>query len=159
MQIEYRINPPLTDAELNALFASAWPEEHVERGYRPVLERSLGYVCAYRSGELVGFANLAGDGGAHAFLLDPTVRPDQRRQGIGTEMVRRATELTRQAGAEWLHVDYEARLADFYRKCGFRHTEAGLMRLGERSATSVTPENRGAGGPGTRRIDISSSQR
>ena len=29
----------------------------------------------------------------------------------------------------WLHVDYEPHLLDFYRRCGFRHTEAGLMHL------------------------------
>jgi hypothetical protein len=43
--------------------------------------------------------------------------------------VRRATELARQRGALWLHVDFEPKLEAFYRQCGFRPTAAGLMRL------------------------------
>jgi GNAT superfamily N-acetyltransferase len=95
----------------------------------PVLARSLGYVCAYEGEELVGFVNVAWDGGKHAFLLDTTVRTDMRRRGIGRELVRRAEELAREGGAEWLHVDFEARLRAFYEKCGFRGTEAGLIKL------------------------------
>ena len=88
-------------------------------------------TCAhiYVAEALVGFVNVAWDGGAHTFLLDPTVRSDLQRQGIGTELVRRAIDLARSRGAEWLHVDFEPRLAEFYKKCGFSTTKAGLMKL------------------------------
>jgi len=33
------------------------------------------------------------------------------------------------AGATWLHVGYEPHLDDFYRRCGFIPTAAGLLRL------------------------------
>jgi GNAT superfamily N-acetyltransferase len=82
-------------------------------------------------GVLVGFANVAWDGDKHAFLLDPTVRSDCQRQGIGTGLVRHAIDLARSKGVEWLHVDYESRLAGFYAKCGFGPTEAGLMNLND----------------------------
>ena len=55
--------------------------------------------------------------------------PDFRRQGIATELVKRAAEAARERGAQWLHVDCEAHLADFYRGCGFRDSAAGVMRL------------------------------
>jgi len=110
------------------LFADAWPN-HTPRDFSPVLSQNLGHVCATRDGVLVGFVNVAWDGGAHAFLLDPTVGSDCQRQGIGTRLVRHAIDLARSNGIEWLHVDYEPRLADFYAKCGFRATEAGLMNL------------------------------
>ncbi|MHC4472138.1 MAG: GNAT family N-acetyltransferase, partial [Planctomycetota bacterium] len=61
--------------------------------------------------------------------LDPTVHPDLRRTGIGTELVRRAADLARDAGVEWLHVDFVPELTPFYERCGFRPTEAGLMKL------------------------------
>ena len=32
-------------------------------------------------------------------------------------------------GAQWLHVDFEPHLTAFYRGCGFRPTEAGLIAL------------------------------
>lgn len=129
-QVEYRVGGKVRNQELDPLFADAWPE-HESRDFTPVLARSLGYVCAYQGEELVGFVNVAWDGGKHAFLLDTTVRTDMRRRGIGRELVRRAEELAREGGAEWLHVDFEARVREFYEKCGFRGTEAGLIKLRE----------------------------
>jgi len=41
-----------------------------------------------------------------------------------------AVRVARERGAEWLHVDFEPHLEGFYRACGFRPTEAGLIRLG-----------------------------
>ena len=129
MPTEYKINPQVASEDLNALFADAWPGPHKERDFLRVLERSLAYVCAYQNGELVGFVNVAWDGGLHGFLLDTTVRSDMRHQGIGLALVRHAEQAARKAGAEWLHVDYEAELAEFYQTCGFRDTMAGLIRL------------------------------
>lgn len=126
--IEYRRSPAVTNAELNALFAAAWVN-HNTSDFRPILERSLAYVCAYRGPDLVGFVNLAWDGGVHAFLLDTTVHPVVRRQGIGRSLVERAVLAARERGIEWVHVDYEPHLREFYRQCGFAHTEAGLIQL------------------------------
>lgn len=129
MQVRYRISPEVANEELDGLFADAWQTPPGTRNYAPVLRRSLGYVCAYSGDELVGFVNIAWDGGLHAFLLDTTVRSDLQRRGIGRELVRRAQNLARKAGASWLHVDYEPALGEFYRKCSFRETEAGLVDL------------------------------
>jgi hypothetical protein len=41
-----------------------------------VLQHSLTWITASSDGVLVGFVNVATDGGAHAFLLDTTVHPD-----------------------------------------------------------------------------------
>jgi ribosomal protein S18 acetylase RimI-like enzyme len=127
---EILVRPPLVDAQLNALFAAAWPG-HAPRAFGPVLARSLAYCGAFHDGALVGFVNVAWDGGAHAFLLDPTVHPAHRRRGLGLALVRRAAALARAAGATWLHVDHEPHLASFYAAAGFRPTAAGLLRLTE----------------------------
>jgi len=126
--LEYRIEPALTDSELNDLFASAW-ENHAERKFGPVLERSLTYVGAFAGSRLVGFVNVAWDGGIHGFILDTTVHRDFQRRRIGTEMMKRAADIAAERGIEWLHVDYEHRLRAFYRGCGYRETEAGLLNL------------------------------
>nr|MBA4185673.1 GNAT family N-acetyltransferase [Acidobacteriota bacterium] len=65
----------------------------------------------------------------HAFILDTTVDKEFRRRGIGTELVKRAAEASKEHGVEWLHVDFEPHLQNFYDQCGFRHTAAGLIRL------------------------------
>lgn len=127
-QVEYRISPPVTNQDLNDLFADAWPN-HNTWDFTPTLKRSLGYVCAYQDEQLVGFVNVAWDGGQHAFLLDTTVRRDMQHHGIGLELVRRAENLAREARLEWMHVDYEVHLSEFYEKCGFKNTPAGLIKL------------------------------
>ena len=127
--ITYRADPTVNSGELDELFAASW-DEHSPRDFTPILERSLVYLCAYRGQALVGFVNVAWDGGVHAFILDTTVHPDLRGRGIGRQLVRRAAREARDRGAEWLHVDYEPHWRGFYRQCGFRFTEAGLMRLG-----------------------------
>lgn len=127
-EIRYVASPAVSDEALNGLFRAAWPE-HRERGFQEILFRSLGWVCAFEGDRLVGFVNLAWDGGEHAFLLDTTVHPDRQRKGIGSGLVRRAAELAGAKGVRWLHVDFEPRLSGFYGRCGFRPTSAGLIRL------------------------------
>lgn len=92
---------------------------------------SLGWVTArLPDGALVGFVNVAWDGGDHAFLIDTKVRPDHWRRGIGTELVRIAARNAKEAGCEWLEVDFDEPLASFYYDaCGFASTPAGLLRL------------------------------
>jgi ribosomal protein S18 acetylase RimI-like enzyme len=91
---------------------------------------SLGWVCARQDGELVGFVNVAWDGGTHAFILDTVVSPAAQRRGIGTGLVAEAAAAALAAGCQWLHVDFEDHLAPFYyRACGFRPTSAGLIAL------------------------------
>lgn len=126
--VEYHLSSPVGDAELNRLFSAAWVG-HRERAFAPILERSLVYVTATDGDELVGFVNVAWDGGLHAFLLDPTVAPAYQRHGIGTELILRAAAAAAQGGAEWLHVDYTPDMEPFYQRCGFRGTRAGVLHL------------------------------
>ena len=91
-------------------------------------ERSLAWVCAHEGETLVGYVNVAWDGGEHAFLLDTTVHPAHRRRGIGLALVERAVRAADARHVAWIHVDYEPGLETFYTKAGFRRTVAGLMR-------------------------------
>ena len=127
-RVVYRVDPPVGSQDLDELFAAAWPW-HKPRDWDPVLERSLVYLCAYSECRLVGFVNVAWDGGVHGFLLDTTVHPEFQRRGIASELVRQAAVAARERGASWLHVDYEPHLEAFYAACGFRPTAAGLIRL------------------------------
>ena len=127
--------PPLTDTQLNELFAAAWPG-HAPGAYQHVLTRSLAYCATFDENVLVGYVNVAWDGGVHAFLLDPTVHPDWRRQGLGLALVHAAIGAATERGAEWLHVDYEPHLAPFYTAAGFRPTDAGLIRVAKGGSSS-----------------------
>lgn len=126
--ITFQIDPYLTDRALNNLFAKAW-ENHGERSFQPVLARSLTYIAAFAEAQLVGFVNVAWDGGGHGFILDTTVHPGFQRRGIGTALLRRAARIAKQRGVEWLHVDFEPEYESFYRQCGYVPTGAGLLNL------------------------------
>ena len=122
------------NAEVNALHAEAfggrvfaddeWDWETL------VARHSLGWVVA-RDGELlIGLVNVVWDGFTHAWLQDVMVAASARHQGVGRRMVEVATDAARAAGCEWLHVDFEPELRDFYLvACRFVPTEAGLLRL------------------------------
>jgi ribosomal protein S18 acetylase RimI-like enzyme len=125
---EICVSPLVSNDALNELFATAWAN-HISSDFEPILSHSLLYVCAYDNGRLVGFVNVAWDGGIHGFILDTTVHADYQRRGIGRKLVEAAIESSRAKGIEWLHVDYELRLDEFYKACGFRHTAAGLLNL------------------------------
>ncbi|RDI67092.1 GNAT family N-acetyltransferase [Nocardia pseudobrasiliensis] len=130
MDIDYRWRAEVVEAELAALTRAHGGVAEVGWWDR-VRPHSLGWVTGrVGNGELVGFADVAWDGGDHAFLLDPEVRPDRPRRGVGTELVRRAADAAARAGCTWLHVDFEPRLRPFYfEACGFRSTDAGLIPL------------------------------
>ena len=132
--ITYRANPPLTNADLNALFSSggwpAWQTTPDTSDWQPVLKHSLTWITAYDdAGTLIGFANVAWDGRDHAFLLDPRVHPGHRHRGIGAELVRRCAAAARDAGCTTLHVDYAEELHPFYEACGFTPTTAAIIHL------------------------------
>ena len=125
LHIRYEKSPDVSNEALNDLFRHAW-DTHTDRDFVPVLQHSLGWICAFDGVSLIGFVNLAWDGGVHAFLLDTTVHTDYQRLGIGAQLVRYALDLARIKSIEWVHVDYEPHLHDFYLKCGFQPTLAGL---------------------------------
>ncbi|KFL30076.1 acetyltransferase [Devosia riboflavina] len=122
------IDPHPSDAVLRELWLSAWGDAG-PASWQPILQRSLAHVGAYEDEKLVGFVNIAWDGGVHAFILDTCTHRDFRLQGIATKLVKAAENVARERGAKWLHVDFEPHLLGFYRGCGFRPTEAGLIAL------------------------------
>jgi GNAT superfamily N-acetyltransferase len=116
---------------VNELHAEAFGHRVLEDDWQAqVQQHSLGWVCARDGVRLVGFVNVAWDGGVHAFVLDTMVRADTARQGIGTRLVAVSVAESRAAGCEWLHVDFDDHLRELYfDACGFEPTNAGLIRL------------------------------
>lgn len=132
-ELRFLISSEVSNDALNELFASAWKgHRYTDFSY---LAASLGYVCCYLGDELVGFVNLAWDGNKHAFILDTTVAGSRQRRGIGQRLVAAAVELARSRNVEWVHVDFEPIYENFYRSCGFKPTQAGLLRVAEQPSS------------------------
>jgi GNAT superfamily N-acetyltransferase len=132
VDVVYEWRGAFDNVEVNALHAEAFGHRVLDDDWhRQVDEHSVGWVSARRGGRLVGFVNVAWDGGVHAFILDTIVAADARHEGIGKALVEAAVIGAKQAGCEWLHVDFDDHLRPFYfDACGFEPTNAGLIRLG-----------------------------
>ncbi|WP_410648066.1 GNAT family N-acetyltransferase [Amycolatopsis sp. cmx-4-54] len=91
---------PISDDEMCDLVRSHGGEP--EPGWWDRIRRhSLGWVAAREEdGVLVGFVNVAWDGGDHAFLLDTKTRGTHQRRGIATAVVASAVTHARAAGCE-----------------------------------------------------------
>jgi GNAT superfamily N-acetyltransferase len=131
VDVRYEWRGSFDNRELNELHAEAFDHRVLGDNWRGQVERhSLGWVCARDDAGLVGFVNVAWDGGVHAFLLDTIVASRAARRGVGTQLVRAAVENARAAGCEWLHADFDDDLRGFYvDACGFVPTNAGLIAL------------------------------
>jgi len=136
VDVVYRWRGAFTDADVNALHAEGFGHAVLDIGWNDQVEQhSLGWVCAYEGERLVGFVNVAWDGGVHAFVVDTLVDAGARHRGIGTGLVGVARREARAAGCEWLHVDFEEELRGFYiEACGFAPTPAGVIALRELEA-------------------------
>jgi GNAT superfamily N-acetyltransferase len=124
----------VANAELNELHAEAFGtrvfDESEWNWVELVGRHSLGWVVARADQRLVGFVNVPWDGLLHAWIQDTMVARTARHRGIGAELVSVATREARNAGCEWLHVDFDDHLRPFYfGACGFTPTNAGLIEL------------------------------
>jgi GNAT superfamily N-acetyltransferase len=129
--VRYEWRPPFTNADVNTLHAEGFRHAVLDTDWQSRVERhSLGWVCAFEAARLIGFVNVAWDGGAHAFVIDTLVAPEHRRAGVGRGLLEVATRECRAVGCDWLHVDFEEELREFYvGACGFAPTPAGLIAL------------------------------
>jgi GNAT superfamily N-acetyltransferase len=132
--VEYAWRGDFTSPEANQLHADAFDHRVYEESewdwVRLCHEHSLGWVTARIDGRLVGFVNVLWDGLVHAWIQDEMVSPDIRHQGIGLRLIDVAREAAKQAGCEWLHVDFDDDLRPFYIDgAGFAPTNGGLINL------------------------------
>ena len=131
MSISYEWKGDFDNSALEALHGEGFEHEPADYDWRAQLDgHSLGWVSAHDHGRLIGFVNVAWDGSTHAFVLDTLVAGPARRHGVGTRLVELAVEGAREAGCQWLHVDFDYHLRGFYfDACGFAPTDAGLIAL------------------------------
>lgn len=126
--IDIRVDPFPAQRQISDLWRATWEVDKVA-DFQSILTRSVTHIGAFLGEDLVGFANMAWDGGVHAFLIDVCVRPDYRDHGIGQSVVEKAIEIARMRGVRKVHADFEPHLRDFYLSCGFTPTDAGVLAL------------------------------
>lgn len=133
-EIQYKWRGSFSNSEVNQLHAEAFDHrvyQDSEWDWVSLCENnSLGWVTAREDDVLVGFVNVIGDGLVHAWIQDEMVAARARRKGIGVGLIDVARDSARDAGCEWLHVDFDDHLRPFYYDAaGFTPTNGGLIDL------------------------------
>ncbi len=122
------LNSSVTSLEINALMHVCW-DAHEECDYQNILVKSLSYATVRDGDTLIGFCNLAWDGGRHATIFDLNVHPDFRKQGLALKMLEMLKGVAKSNNVKFLHVDCSPHLEPLYKKAGFEMISAGLICL------------------------------
>ena len=125
------------DEDVDALHAEGFGHPVLPIGWRRQVEQhSLGWVCAYDGERLVGFVNVAWDGGVHAFVLDTLVGVGARHEGIGRGLSGRRLEggAALPAASGSTSTSQEELRGFYLDACGFAPTPAGVIALRGRAA-------------------------
>ena len=75
------VNMMPTPEQFAPMWRAAWGADW-QGDLRAILARSLVHAGAFDGDRLIGYVNVAWDGGQHGFLLDTTVDPEFQRRGI-----------------------------------------------------------------------------
>ena len=130
MSITYGWREDFGKSEVSRLHAEAFSSSDIRDWRAALAEHSLGWVTARDEGHLVGFVNVVWDGLIHAWIQDTDGRRRSSKPRHRGAPVANAKGRAARAGCEWLHVDFEDDLGDFYiGACGFTPTSAGLIHL------------------------------
>ena len=135
MAVDARICSPtaIDRNQLDRLFTRVWGAP--KPNYEQVLERSFAWVLVFRGGQLLGFANVAWDGGPNYFLMDLSIDPSCAEDDqIFKGMIEAAVQRCQKEGGS-VRIDApEDLLQSFFQPLGFRRVTAGVIHL-QKAAT------------------------
>lgn len=127
---EIQLNGDVTSAEINDLMDLVMPgRKHDD--FTETLKRSLGYVVVRdETGTLIGYCNLAWDGGRHATIFDLNVHPDHRNQNFVFPMLQKLVDVAKNTpDLRYLHADFNKFRTKIAEKYGFEIIHGAIMYL------------------------------
>ncbi|BDA72115.1 GNAT family acetyltransferase [Calothrix sp. PCC 7716] len=121
------LNPKIKDWEVPDLRESVgW--ERRDSDYPLLFEKCTFWVGVHEKGKLIAFGYIAGTGLEHGYLEDIMVHPGYQRKGIGSALVKILLEEAKRIGIKIVTVTFKASHSNFYSRCGFMPSSAGLWR-------------------------------
>ncbi len=126
-EIEYQVVTSVPLEDVVALYKAGgwWRETPKWREAIPAMIRgSFCFMIARaRDGRIVGMGRAISDGASDAYIQDVVVLQDQRRHGIGRELVKRLTAYCVDHGIGWVGLIAEPGTEAFYRGLGYKPLE------------------------------------
>jgi aralkylamine N-acetyltransferase len=93
---------------------------------------SHAFLVATDGGAIVGIGRALSDRESDAYVQDIAVRSDRRREGIGTELVRRLVARLEDDGLTWIGLVAEPGAIALYRRLGFSPMPGAVPMLRKR---------------------------
>lgn len=110
--------------ELSTLYRVAPLGEKGPRALQTVFANSM-FVCfAYADGDLAGAGRVLADGVDCAYIADVAVHPEHQGRGLGSEIIRRLVDLSREHKKIILYANPGTE--DFYRRLGFLRMKTAM---------------------------------
>ena len=130
-EIVYQFGAKINPEDLAELFKkTTWADGRSAEKITVMLRNTPIHLSAWNKGRIVGFLRAISDDVYRAVLDDLIVCEDFRRQGIGTEMVKRM--LRRLEHLEEVSLDCETDLLSYYEKFGFLPDQFNCLRMWRR---------------------------
>lgn len=138
VDVEFRDDAAgITSSMLGGGFFEGWPNPPSPETHLEILRGSLHVALAVErdTAQVVGFANLVGDGVLAAYLPLLEVLPRHRSRGIATRLVHMLLHAARDC--YMLDVACDDELVPFYERFGMRRSNAMMLRNYDRQAGVV----------------------
>ena len=120
--IEIKRNETISFAEIEKL--TEWSSIRIEKA----LKGTYAQFSIRKGEELIAFARVISDGSIYSFIVDLTVTPDYRRQGIGKQLIMHIIGELKKDGIKYTELTFEdEKLEPLYRDCGFQIEKAGSI--------------------------------
>ena len=108
-----------------------WSEktDHFEKRIQ-IISGSHCFVAAVQPpGEILGMGRAISDRASDAYIQDVAVRPEARRQGIGSAIIKLLVNRLEQDGISWIGLIAKSGAIHFYRSAGFLDMADALPML------------------------------
>lgn len=116
-EISFRLDKDFdVGAWLDLYLAADWNRDWTADNAAVMVAHAYLIITAWRGDEIVGTLTVLSDGLNFAIIDDVVVRPDNRRQGIGSQLIRLAAG---RVGHLQPHLEAVPGIARFYEKLGF----------------------------------------
>ncbi len=130
-RIEFKFGAHIDPQELGELFAgTTWADGRTPEKIQTMIQNSPIHVSAWSGKKMVGFLRAITDDVYRAVLDDLVVHESFRKQGIGTEMMKKILE--RLDHLEEVSVDCASDLIPYYESLGFLRDQFACLRVWRR---------------------------
>ena len=121
MEVQYVNSLPNKDDFYQLFETTGWNANgtYTKEDLIKAISNSWYLVAVYDKKNLIGFGRIISDGVYQTFIGDLIVHPDYQQKGIGSTVLNKLVEKSKESGIKWIQLTCAKGKIDFYKKYGF----------------------------------------